>query len=614
MPADKNTVLNYVPAEICIVVAATADVLPPPPDLFEPVGRERANALYSAVFDWLNAEIPGAIDLAIRLATRGQDLLEWFEQDLLPTGLAQERSSDFLGPLQRPQPDFLRTRNAVPWVLVPRSQRLTAALQFYTLRRAPVIERRFNTRNDQNVRELVHLINRHLLRGPHAGWTVTAATPNWLIGSTPEPEDCPGPGAKPEQVPLAEAPAANRRAFSFPSSQPLQTLVDAALNGQLPQQVIVAVLDTCPARQDVVDKATALTAAGHPNRLLDAMLNLPVVIDGPESIVPPYFDHLRGIFSRWHTQQPRAPLHFLMPDHGLFVAGIIRDLAPSADVHLIRVLSDFGVGDLRALADRLASLPRALLAGNTKKLVINMSLVADLPISSRLFEILFPRSFKRSDRHEILERLPDICAIFSQVQQSLAESVVWEPQFRDRVLAVAAAGNDNQEDGVESRPAPRYPARYDDVLAVAALNRDVGPAEFSNSGDVIVMGNGVAVYGGDSRLDPAGGPPIMTRPDGPNRPPDGIVGLYSLPDFPLLVPAAAAAAGAFPLNDSGWAYWAGTSFATPIISGIVADYWADQVGAGASPVPLQVMRAVIGFQSGVVGDLEVPAIHAVQNT
>ena len=44
---------------------------------------------------------------------------------------------------------------------------------------------------------------------------------------------------------------------------------------------------------------------------------------------------------------------FDMPDHGLFIAGIVRDLAPGAAIECMRVLSDYCVGDLATLTKAL---------------------------------------------------------------------------------------------------------------------------------------------------------------------------------------------------------------------------------------------------------------------
>ena len=66
--------------------------------------------------------------------------------------------------------------------------------------------------------------------------------------------------------------------------------------------------------------------------------------------------------------------YYLMPDHGLFVSGIIRDLAPRAHIRLVRILNDFGGSDLYSLFAILTDLERELVSGTIRRLVINLSL------------------------------------------------------------------------------------------------------------------------------------------------------------------------------------------------------------------------------------------------
>jgi subtilisin family serine protease len=96
---------------------------------------------------------------------------------------------------------------------------------------------------------------------------------------------------------------------------------------------------------------------------------------------------------------------------------------------------------------------------------------------------------------------------------------------------------------------PRLPARFETVLGVAATTSDPRrPARYSNVGDEQELGDHVATFGGNSSeaLEPE----------------DGVIGLYS-GEFPDKRP-----------NETGWAFWSGTSFATAIVSGIAANFWA----------------------------------------
>ena len=68
---------------------------------------------------------------------------------------------------------------------------------------------------------------------------------------------------------------------------------------------------------------------------------------------------------------------FSMQDHGLFIEGIVRDLAPEANIECIRVINDFGVGDINTLHAALKKIYDRMSKGDLqdKPVVINLSLV-----------------------------------------------------------------------------------------------------------------------------------------------------------------------------------------------------------------------------------------------
>lgn len=64
-------------------------------------------------------------------------------------------------------------------------------------------------------------------------------------------------------------------------------------------------------------------------------------------------------------------------DHGLFISGLIHQAAPAAKIVLIRVLNDYGVGDLRSIltaVDTVANHPDQLGIAAGQRVVVNMSL------------------------------------------------------------------------------------------------------------------------------------------------------------------------------------------------------------------------------------------------
>src|SRR5205085_221893 len=73
---------------------------------------------------------------------------------------------------------------------------------------------------------------------------------------------------------------------------------------------------------------------------------------------------------------------FPMRDHGLSIAGIIRDLAPAAQIECIRVLNDHGVGDTNTLFQALDYIQGRVNTDLAKKpVIVNMSLVVVPPKS-----------------------------------------------------------------------------------------------------------------------------------------------------------------------------------------------------------------------------------------
>jgi hypothetical protein len=268
-----------------------------------------------------------------------------------------------------------------------------------------------------------------------------------------------------------------------------------------------------------------------------------------------------------------------MSDHGLFVAGLIHDLAPHADLRLRPVLNPRGVGDLqlllRVLADEVARKDPDV------PLVINMSL-AFAPKLEHLPWMWY--GVKRPNDPEFVDDSLTADVVRYAGWPAHADDRAWLARHRDEVeqttrllhsgidqlaryllanncLGVAAAGNDSRKrvEGGRPRLGPRVPARYESVLGVAATTGDPSQAaSYSNAGGDLEFGDHIATFGGEVTAS--------------NEPEDGVVGLYSAPTFPG-VPGGTDGSLT---NETGWATWSGTSFATAIASGLVAGYWAEQ--------------------------------------
>lgn len=206
-------------------------------------------------------------------------------------------------------------------------------------------------------------------------------------------------------------------------------------------------------------------------------------------------------------------------DHGLFVAGLVHAVAPNSEIDLIRVMEDNNRGDLFTLERQLFAfmLERS---GSDDPTVINLSLGIRIPPDEALREI--PREIKS---------LQDLMAI------ARCEGIV----------VVAAAGNNSA--GLATPLTANMPADWSSVIGVAASNQEDERSCFSNQGDI-------AAPGGDGRrraISLRSCIPGNSRCDGPDCQFSVAGPTYRDENF-----------------DSDFAYWAGSSFAAPMVSGLAA--------------------------------------------
>lgn len=561
MAAQRPPYYYHVPDEICVAVSLDPGVA---------LARAEWGArVYYPVLDFLNAQLASLLENP-SVAGSGTPL----EPDFTPT-LARERhkknpASVQLQRLERGRVDPSGRAGGAPpwdsvppWVILPRRDGGATALHFYRIGPGQTTRDSWTPDGARVVRELANVVNRGLWRQRIAGMPVaiTAATPNWLFPAASNGAGYTGggPATEPQPVPPGTPPPGEPYRFQFESPE-LRDLVArqraAALADDHDPRVVVAILDTCPERGDVRRKAERTD-----NWLLNEVARK-VAIDEPRFVLPDYHAFVDGI-SPGHWRERAAGISHDIPDHGLFAAGIIRDIAPTAEIHLIRVLDDTGVGDLLLLLNVLAALPSLLAPrGSGRKLAINLSLMAGLPLSAELPAHWFPRA--ASEPATLLRTWSAMSATFETIHTGLAAVIDWLEE--QGVLVVAAAGNDARPEDI--RPEPRYPARYDTVLGVAAVNAAGGPSAFSNQGDFIQIGNGVAVFGGDAG----------------DAATQAVVGIFSQSEFPFVSSGAK--------NETGWAYWSGTSFATPVITAIAADVWTEHPGLSPADLITTVTRSV----------------------
>ncbi|MCS6844318.1 MAG: S8/S53 family peptidase [Caldilineales bacterium] len=241
-------------------------------------------------------------------------------------------------------------------------------------------------------------------------------------------------------------------------------------------------------------------------------------------------------------------------NHGVFVAGLAFGVAPDARYHLVEVLNSTGQGDLVTLLDMLnrfmaqsADPARPQPWGHT---VVNLSLGVPDPKDAGLAPTLLPlmRRVLSAGGAGYAPPLPDRHPIVA-LEMLLASYVA-------RGGTVVAAAGNRSFDVSAARPA-QIPAAYPFVVGVAASNQKGQRSCYANAGDI-------AAPGGDG-APAAGGSPACT-PSHTACPTDR-------PDCPY---------GVISLTRDGYAYWVGSSFATPMVSGAAA-LWLE---AGTAPETL----------------------------
>jgi hypothetical protein len=409
-----------------------------------------------------------------------------------------------------------------------------------------------------------------------AGLTIEGVFPNWIIsGSASDSGGTGGPGGPPAPYDSEEpAPAA----FYF------QDLINQLKSIRVSEKelygtgegVDVIILDTAPPAADLVlaHKELVLLKGNKKHRLLEHLL-------GPEGklkLYPAtYEEQLRMDNTSLNTQG------YKMPDHGLFIAGVIHSIVPKATIHLIEVLNQFGVGDLETIANGMDNAYAICREANesNRKAVINGSWCLDLPDLSEEFPYEptgkeeIPVEEKKMEerlRKHMDDEMTALESLYGKDRKELKDEQYWVTELR--VLCeqlsdfgrqiVAAAGNQGKDAG-RSRHAPdaRYPAAFTKVVGVGALPKNAerpdgsekyDASSYSNLGD-IPEHHGIMALGGEP---------------GENN---GLLGIY-LGEFP---PETSDPVGVVHGWDktgqrcnNGWAWWAGTSFATPIITGAIA--------------------------------------------
>ncbi len=363
------------------------------------------------------------------------------------------------------------------------------------------------------------------------GISVAGASLNWLTSVVSQGAGTGGPGG----TPSAYYGSRKNASYMF---DVVRELKDLQLYGN-GDGVDIVILDTAPSAHELV--AAYKEWPDHP--LISTLL-------GPNGKLHLYPAGYTETLRLGNTSLNGSD--YKMTDHGLFIAGIIHSMVPAAEVHLIEVLNQYGVGDFQSLTD---GLQRALsFRQSGRKLFLNCSWMLDLPADEHHCH------YHPADPNQVLSD-PDLeferqVRLFAKDDRSILR---WMETLFIRFAAhnrgaIAAAGNDayDNEDEPDAnrkhiRPKARYPAALSTVTGVGALpvtldhdNQKIyRTSAFSNRADRPEK-TGIATLGGE---------------EGDGK---GVLGLYI---------------GEFPdgrLNTTKWAWWAGTSFATPILTGVLA--------------------------------------------
>lgn len=268
---------------------------------------------------------------------------------------------------------------------------------------------------------------------------------------------------------------------------------------------------------------------------VSASLTLTVVLDTP---YPP-------------PQGASAAAPVDVSDHGLFVAGLIDAVAPGTQLYLYRVLDDHARGDLWTLNRSLYHFLVETLSAKHRLAgaVVNLSLGSQPPQDGWRREMELPLGADWTDYglgEALLDQMWQAGGAMGLPQDVgvMSLKTLVAAAYCHGIPVIAAAGNEsNLSSDWNTYLGAEIPAfLFPDALAVGGSTVTGERSCFANAGEILAPGGD-----GDAACVP-----LVSACSGSCQ--DGLLGPVTQ----------------HPGNTLGYAYWAGTSFSTPLVTGLAA--------------------------------------------